>query len=142
MFKTVIWATDASDAAEAALPFAKELVQESGGKLVVVHCVEHLDVETRIESEVEALREEGIDAVFKLVSGSAGDPAHAIADLASAFEADVIVVGTRGYGPVVGVVVGSVTQQLLGLVPCPVLSVPPATRWLERTVRARAASVA
>ena len=31
MFKTVIWATDASDAAEAALPFAKELVQESGG---------------------------------------------------------------------------------------------------------------
>jgi nucleotide-binding universal stress UspA family protein len=142
MFKTVIWATDASDAAEAALPFARELVQESGGKLVVVHCVEHLDVERRIESQVEALREAGIDAVFKLVGGFAGDAAHAIADVASAFEADAIVVGTRGYGPVAGVVVGSVTQQLLGLAPCPVLSVPPATRWLESTARARAASVA
>jgi nucleotide-binding universal stress UspA family protein len=142
MFKTVIWATDASEAAEAALPFAKELVQESGGKLVVVHCDENLDFETRVESEVGDLREEGIDAVFKLVSCSGGDAAHAIADAASAFDADVIVVGTRGYGPVVGVVVGSVTQQLLGLAPCPVLSVPPATRWLERTRHARAASLA
>ena len=43
----------------------------------------------------------------------------------------MIVVGTRGHGPVVGVVVGSVTQQLLNLAPCPVLAVPPATRWLE-----------
>lgn len=142
MFKTVIWATDASGDAEAALPFAKELVQESGGRLVVVHSKEHLDVEKRIESEVAELREEGIDTVFKLVSSSAGDPAHAIADVASAFDADVIVVGTRGYGPVTGVVVGSVTQQLLGLAPCPVLSVPPATRWLEKTKRAPAASAA
>jgi nucleotide-binding universal stress UspA family protein len=142
MFKTVIWATDASDAAEAALPFAKELVQESRGKLVVVHSNEHLDVEARIESEVRELREEGIDAVFKLLSRSAGNAAHAIAEVASAFDADVIVVGTRGYGPVTGVVVGSVTQQLLGLAPCPVLSVPPATRWLESTRRARAASLA
>ena len=37
MFKTVIWATDRSEAAEAALPFAEELVEESGGTLVVIH---------------------------------------------------------------------------------------------------------
>jgi nucleotide-binding universal stress UspA family protein len=156
MFKTVIWATDASEAAEAALPFAKELVEESGGRLIVVHSNEILhgragghpvladevDLEARIEAEVEELRKEGIDATFKLVSGTAADPAHSIAEVASTFEADVIVIGTRGHGPVVGVVVGSVTQQLLHLAPCPVLAIPPATRWLESTTRARAAATA
>lgn len=144
MFKTVIWATDASEAAEAALPFARELVQESGGTLVVVHSNEadELGLEARIQLQVQELREKGLDAIFKLVGGAAGEPAHAIADLASAFDADVVVVGTRGHGPVVGVVVGSVTQQLLHLAPCPVLAVPPATRWLESWARTRAAATA
>jgi len=144
MFKTVIWATDASEAAEAALPFARELVQESGGTLVVVYSndAEQLGLEARIQLQVHELRQAGIDAIFKLVSGIAGEPAHAIADVANAFDADVIVVGTRGHGPVVGVVVGSVTQQLLHLAPCPVLAVPPATRSLEGWTRTRAATTA
>jgi len=144
MFRTVIWATDASEAAEAALPFAKELVQESGGTLVVVYSndADELGLEARIQLQVHELREAGIDAIFKLVGGTAVEPAHAIADLASTLDADVIVVGTRGHGPVVGVVVGSVTQQLLHLAPCPVLAVPPATRWLEGWVRTRAVTTA
>jgi nucleotide-binding universal stress UspA family protein len=144
MFKTVIWATDASEAAEASLPFARELAQESGGKLVVVHCedAEELDLQARIESQVHDLRQDGVDVVFKLAGALDGDAAHAIADVASAFNADVIVVGTRGHGPVVGVVVGSVTQQLLHLAPCPVLAVPPATRWLESWSRSRMATTA
>jgi len=144
MLKTVIWATDGSEAAEAALPFAKELVEESGGTLVVTHSdgADELNLEPRIQLQVHELREKGIDAVFKIVSGNHEDPAHAIADVASVFDADVIVVGTRGHGPVVGVVVGSVTQQLLHLAPCPVLAVPPATRWLEGWTRTRASAPA
>jgi nucleotide-binding universal stress UspA family protein len=138
MFNTVIWATDASEAAEAALPFARELVEDSGGTLIVVHSKETPELDALIESEVEELREHGIDAVCKLVNQAAGTPAEAIAEVASAFEADVIVVGTRGHGPVVGAVVGSVTQQLLHLAPCPVLAVPPAMRWLESRARAGA----
>jgi nucleotide-binding universal stress UspA family protein len=138
MFKTVIWATDASQTADSALPFAKRLAQEGGSKLIVVHSNEILhgragghpvladeeDLESKIESQVEELRKEGLDATLKLVSGTAADPAHSIADVAKKWDADVIVVGTRGHGPVVGALVGSVTQKLLHLAPCPVLAVP------------------
>jgi nucleotide-binding universal stress UspA family protein len=47
-----------------------------------------------------------------------------IVDAARAFGADLIVVGTRGYGAVRGMVVGSVTQRLLHVADCPVLVVP------------------
>ena len=61
MFKTVIWATDASEAAEAALPFARELVQESGGTLVVVFSnhADELGLEARIQLQVHELRAGG-----------------------------------------------------------------------------------
>jgi nucleotide-binding universal stress UspA family protein len=42
MFKTIIWATDGSEAADAALPFAKGLAEGEGHKLVVVHSKELL----------------------------------------------------------------------------------------------------
>ena len=47
-----------------------------------------------------------------------------IADAAKENEADVIVVGSRGYGRIAGVLLGSVTQRLLHVAPCPVLAVP------------------
>jgi nucleotide-binding universal stress UspA family protein len=42
MFSTVIWATDGSEAADRALPYAKALVDGPGRTLVVVHCKELL----------------------------------------------------------------------------------------------------
>ena len=38
--------------------------------------------------------------------------------------ADVIVVGTRGHGRRSGMLLGSVTQRLLHVAPCPVVAVP------------------
>ena len=40
MFKNVIWATDGSEAADHALPYAKELLAPAG-TLYVVHAEEH-----------------------------------------------------------------------------------------------------
>lgn len=51
-----------------------------------------------------------------------GDPVDAIAGAAA--DADLLVVGSRGYGPVARVLLGSVSRKLATHAPCPVLVVP------------------
>jgi nucleotide-binding universal stress UspA family protein len=67
-----------------------------------------------------------VDAFAEIIHGQTSSTAKVIADAAKQLEADVIVVGTRGHGPITGLIVGSVTHRLLHLAPCPVLVVPPA----------------
>lgn len=52
-----------------------------------------------------------------------GPPAET---LASACEdgVDLLVAGSRGYGPLARVLLGSVTTGLTGMAPCPVIVVP------------------
>jgi nucleotide-binding universal stress UspA family protein len=142
MFKTIIWATDGSETADVALPFAKELAERDHGVLLVVHAKEILigrgggypvvadeeDVEQKLVRQTDALRKEGLDATFKLVSEPAHDAASMIAEVARDQEADAIVLGTRGHSTIAGLLVGSVTHRLLHIAPCPVLAVPPAKR--------------
>jgi nucleotide-binding universal stress UspA family protein len=51
-----------------------------------------------------------------------GDCAHAILQAAEAVEADLIVVGSRGHGPLRGLLMGSVSQKVCQLAPCSVLT--------------------
>jgi nucleotide-binding universal stress UspA family protein len=147
MFKTVIWATDGSKTADDALTFAEELVEEEGGRLVVVHSNElyvgsraaglpvHADedeLQVKIKRQVSELREKGVDVTFKLVVGVSAHAAHMIADVAREVDADVIVAGTRGHGPIAGVLLGSVTQRLLHVAPCPILVVPTAKQRAKK----------
>lgn len=138
MFKTILWATDGSAAADRALPYAKALAQEGGKKLLVVHCREIYvgrgggypvladdeELVAKIREQVEAARADGLQASAKVIAGTGTAAAHVIADAAREEAADVIVVGTRGHSPVAGLLVGSVTQRLLHVAPCPVLAVP------------------
>lgn len=138
MFKTILWATDGSAAADRALPYAKALAKEGGKKLLVVHCREIIvgrgggypvladdeELVAKIREQVEAARADGLQASAKVVTGTGTAAAHVIADTAREEGADVIVVGTRGHSPVAGLLVGSVTQRLLHVAPCPVLAVP------------------
>jgi len=139
MFKSIVWATDGSEAADRALPLAKELATGEGKTLVVVHVKEvftggrsvrypiHADedeLERKIQAQVEELAKAGVDATMRVVSGGGGHSAHLIADTAAEVKGDVIVVGTRGHAPVPGLLLGSVTQRLLHVAPCPVLAVP------------------
>jgi len=136
MSSTVIWATDGSAAADTALPYAKELVRD--GRLVVVHCKELLggrsggyavladddELQEKIAAQVDELQAEGLDASLRLASSHATGAAHVIADVAREVGADVIVVGTRSHAAIAGLLLGSVTQRLLHIAPCPVLGVP------------------
>jgi nucleotide-binding universal stress UspA family protein len=50
-----------------------------------------------------------------------GRPASALLEEASALQPDLIVVGSRGHGPLATVLVGSVSTELVDHAPCPVL---------------------
>jgi nucleotide-binding universal stress UspA family protein len=140
MFKKIVWATDGSDSADKALAVAKMLATESGGELVAVHCEEmtlpgkgggsyHLaaneeDLKAKIERQVSELTGAGITATLETSRVKVGGAGHAIAGAASVHESDAIVVGTRGHTPIAGLLVGSVTQRLLHIAPCPIIVVP------------------
>jgi len=138
MFKTIIWATDGSESAEQALPVALELAADTGAKLLVVHADERLrgraggahvladdeNIQQALASKVDELVESGVRASLEVVHGLNREPADLIAGAAKEHQADVIVVGTRGHGRIAGMLLGSVTQRLLHVAPCPVLAVP------------------
>ena len=139
MFKVIIWATDGSSGAERALQFAKGLAQANGARLVVVHVKEFMvgrgagyplkvdedEVQAAILKQVEDLKQEGLDATLQMANVAAGGAAHVIAEIADEAGADLIVAGTRGHGPLAGLLLGSVTHRLLHIAHCPVLVVPP-----------------
>jgi nucleotide-binding universal stress UspA family protein len=138
MFKTVLWATDGSETAARALPYALALAAGEKAKLVVVHAREifvgrgggyplladETELREKIGEQVKNLRTDGLDATFIVRTCTANHAAYTIADIARELEADVIVVGTHGYGRVAGLLLGSVTQGLLHSGVCPVLAVP------------------
>jgi nucleotide-binding universal stress UspA family protein len=137
VFKVIIWATDGSSGAERALPFAKGIAQAHGARLVVVHVnefgvrggysvnIDEAEVQAAIRKHVEDLKQEGLDATLHLANVTAGGAAHLIAEIADKERADLIVAGARGYGPIVGLLLGSVTHRLLEIAHCPVLVIPP-----------------
>jgi nucleotide-binding universal stress UspA family protein len=140
MFKTVVWATDGSTAAERALPVAKSIALTYDAKLLVTHvpvvlgkpplavnvAQESADrTKVALEQQVEDLKRDGVTAEFALPEMSTHGVAHAIAEFAREVGGDLIVVGTQGSSRLVRVLVGGVTRRLLELAPCPVLAVPP-----------------
>jgi nucleotide-binding universal stress UspA family protein len=140
MFKKVIWATDGSSSADQALPLARELASESEAPLLVVYCEEFTlpgkgggslpvhaneeEVEEKVQRQVSELSRDGVTATLEMDTSKVGGAAHVIADIATREQADLIVVGTRGRTALGGLLLGSVTQRLLHIAPCPVLAVP------------------
>jgi nucleotide-binding universal stress UspA family protein len=53
-----------------------------------------------------------------------GEPAEMIANEAIREDVDLVVVGSRGHGPLASVLVGSTARKLMRTAPCPVAVVP------------------
>jgi nucleotide-binding universal stress UspA family protein len=141
VFKTVVLGMDGSPGADRAASYARMLAGPDG-HIVAVHVHERMmvrggtrdvvadeaDVEARVRDAVDRLAHDGAHIELEMVKTAGARPAEVLADVATERGADVIVVGTRGRGAFEGLFLGSVTQRLLHLAPCPVVAVPPGSR--------------
>jgi nucleotide-binding universal stress UspA family protein len=136
----ILLATDGSKDAELAAKAAVDLSTRTGAQLHVVHAwrpLPHYAYPSLTPEEYHPPFEEGarklldeqlehIDEAGGVVAGShlvAGRPADAILDLAEKVEVDLIVVGSRGLGPLRRLVVGSVSGEIVHHADLPVLVV-------------------
>jgi nucleotide-binding universal stress UspA family protein len=134
--ETIVVGTDGSQDAARGLRYAADIAAKAGAELVVAHAtgpgdVVHprgvdpqVDLDIRWEQVEEwcaPLRATGVDYDVALVEG---DARTALLDLARDRSADLLVIGSRGHGPVGRLLLGSVATSLAQHSELPVTIVP------------------
>ena len=84
------------------------------------------------EAELEAAIAEVADGIEVQADVLVNDPADGL--LAAARQLDLLVVGSRGFGPRKAVVLGSVSRKVAERAPCPVLVLPRAAEAATETL--------
>ena len=133
-------AFDGSAEAQQALAGARELARRAGATLHVITVVEPLafaavpvsalepaaSAGRLLEEELRALHDTAVAESRDLVETQSvlarGEPADAL--LEQSRELDVLVAGSRGYGPLGAVLLGSTTRKLMHGAGCPVVIIP------------------
>jgi len=131
---------DGSASAQRALAAARRLAAATGGRLRVIRAFEPLTYDVppenasldgitsyndalqaraseELEAAVASIKTDGADAQLAV-----GDPAHILAEASEAL--DLLLVGSRGYGPMHAVMVGGVAGRLVREAACPVIVFP------------------
>ena len=136
MFTTIAWATDGSTSASDALPIAEGLTRATGGKLVIIHVQEitisrsgFLAEDSRpllasLHRTVRRLQDDGVPATVMSSRTTSRNIPRKILDIVHAAHADVLVIGSRGHGSVVNLLLGSIATRLLQAASLPVITVP------------------
>jgi nucleotide-binding universal stress UspA family protein len=127
----ILIATDGSESAHEALEFGLELAEEEGATAFLVHVAPAVEVvpcanfaapAPRVPHELdeydrvplieaaEIAARKGVDAKTELLLGN---PADEIVAFGDTIDADLIVVGSRGHGAIVSVLLGSVSRAVL-----------------------------
>jgi len=155
MYKRILVALDGSDTSRLALESAVQLAKDLGSRLRIIHVVEEMAYAASYDSlagytvdVIEILRQNGakllqegialgkaagVETDQQLYDTMGQRLAETVADAASEWQADLIVVGTHGRHGMGRVVMGSGAEQIIRLAPVPVLVVrsggpPRATR--------------
>lgn len=138
MFKNIILAVDGSEYSHRASAYARSLAERYGADLFLIHVFSptsdllgYQDFE-KLYSKRKSAGQKILDEAQELMGITAikvhrelieGSEADAIIAVAKKNQADLIVMGTRGFGAVKGILVGSVSRKVLHLSACPVMVV-------------------
>jgi nucleotide-binding universal stress UspA family protein len=137
--KNVLFATDLSDAASAAIPYAKEIARKYGANLFVLHVRPPIvnpmtapqtwaSIEEAAKVENERQRKE-LTAVFAETDAEIlieeGDIQSVLASTIRHHKIDLVVIGTRGRSGFKKFFLGSIAEEIFRQVSCPVLTVGP-----------------
>lgn len=137
--RRMLVAVDGSEGSERAAAFALEIARAMGTEVVFLHvgpgspeqAEEAEELEEPPSAAMAALERAaslagqlGVPCESELAAGeTAQEIADAIVGIAAAKGAEMIVVGSRGYGPIRRAVLGSVSREVLGAAEVPVLVV-------------------
>jgi nucleotide-binding universal stress UspA family protein len=143
MYDRILFPTDGSEAATAALEYAAAVADAEGATLHLLTVADTTGEGVgHLGGEATAAREREAEAVVasaaeRVADGDAGDdpavvtavrrgsPAEEIVDYAVETDADLVVVPTQGRRGIERVLLGSVTERVVNAAPVPVLVVPP-----------------
>jgi nucleotide-binding universal stress UspA family protein len=138
MFKNILLAFDGSDCSNKALVYAGSLAEQYGAALWLIHVFPHTsdllgyeDFEklfarrksagqSVLDDALQKLDKSGLKVRTELLEGPEAD---SILKTAESSQADLIVMGTRGFGAVKGLLLGSVSRKVIHYAACPVMVV-------------------
>jgi nucleotide-binding universal stress UspA family protein len=125
-FVRILLATDGSEQAQAATEATASFARTSGAAVRVFHVsdvAEHAEADRLINEAIKRLRLSGIDADGELGRADQSHVAVAVAEAAREFDADLVVVGSRGLSDWQSLTRHGVSHNVLCAVDCPVLVV-------------------
>ena len=138
MFNNILLAVDGSEYSHRAIEYAKSLTELYGASLWLVHVFSNTsdllgyeDFE-KLYAKRKSAGQAVLDSAKKILGSTTfkvheelleGSEADAILSVAEKHQADLIVMGTRGFGAVKGLLVGSVSRKVIHLSNCPVMVV-------------------
>jgi nucleotide-binding universal stress UspA family protein len=138
MFKNIVLAVDGSEYSHRAIEYAKSIAEHYEANLWLIHVFSHTtdllgyqDFE-KLYAKRKSAGQAVLDDTQKILGSTTfkvhqelieGSEAEAILTIAEKHQVDLIVMGTRGFGAVKGLLVGSVSRKVIHLSICPVMVV-------------------
>lgn len=143
MTMKILVAIDLSEATPRVLQVTERVARQSAGEVRLLHVAEaepdfmgydsgpevvrdqiakeFRDEHRAVQSHAESLRESGIECSARLIQGPI---VETVFNEAQRFEADLLIVGSHGFGALYDLLVGSVSRGILKDADIPVLVVP------------------